>query len=439
MTSFNFLQQWYPVALLEDLDPSAPKAITILGKPLVIWKPRAQQKYSVFLDKCPHRLAPLSEGRIDEKSDRLMCSYHGWEFDEAGSCQRIPQLGQPEILEKRRDNFCVVSFPVQTEQDLLWVWLDETTPDLAAEMPLPLSPNISETKGFVWSTYARDVDYDWTTLVENIVDPSHVPFAHHGLQGKREMAKPLTFEIISSEMTCIEGKVTSGFKTNITFKPPCLVEYEIPFPSGKQVGLVTYCVPTSPGKARLIAFFVRNFAKQLGRLIPRWWEHRQTRNAVIDSDMIILQRQEYFNHQSSESWKDAYKMPAEADRFVIEFRRWFDQHCEGKLPWESLGIKPQPLPIETDRPVVLDRYRQHTQHCSSCKGALKNTKLAKRILVTMAIASVAATAILPDAKRLKVGAGLLGFGGICGAIAAMLHYKLESEFYFIDYRHPEHK
>lgn len=36
------------------------------------------------------RLAPLSQGRVVQ--GKLQCSYHGWEFDKAGTCTNIPQL-----------------------------------------------------------------------------------------------------------------------------------------------------------------------------------------------------------------------------------------------------------------------------------------------------------------------------------------------------------
>jgi pheophorbide a oxygenase len=32
------------------------------------------------------------------------------------------------------------------------------------------------------TTYTRDLPYGWDTLVENIIDAGHVPWAHHGLQ-----------------------------------------------------------------------------------------------------------------------------------------------------------------------------------------------------------------------------------------------------------------
>ena len=44
----------------------------------------------VFDDACPHRLAPLSDGRID-KWGRLQCAYHGWCFNGSGHCKLIPQ------------------------------------------------------------------------------------------------------------------------------------------------------------------------------------------------------------------------------------------------------------------------------------------------------------------------------------------------------------
>ena len=47
-------------------------------------------------DACPHRLAPLSEGRVDRDTNTLECAYHGWAFEPQGTCKRIPQL-RPDV------------------------------------------------------------------------------------------------------------------------------------------------------------------------------------------------------------------------------------------------------------------------------------------------------------------------------------------------------
>ena len=56
---FNWEKQWYPVAVTADLDPSRPRAITLLGQRLVLWRAK-DGAWQCFDDRCPHRLAPLS-------------------------------------------------------------------------------------------------------------------------------------------------------------------------------------------------------------------------------------------------------------------------------------------------------------------------------------------------------------------------------------------
>lgn len=440
-SEFNFFQQWYPLSPVEDIDPQRPTPVTLLGIRLVIWKPKSSETYRVFLDQCPHRLAPLSEGRVDEKTGNLMCSYHGWEFDSQGVCTHIPQAENPEIMIKNQNNYCVVSLPVRQANDLLWVWPDGNSAAQAANTPLPLSPQVDANKGFVWSSYVRDLEYDWQTLVENVADPSHVPFTHHGVQGKRENAVPISMEVVQSTSQLIETVIHRGMKTTITFAPPCRLEYAISLgDSGqKKLGLVTYCIPVSPGKSRIVAQFTRNFAKTLHHITPRWWTHINTRNLVLDGDMIILHQQEKFlqDKQASGSWKSIYKLATGADRLVIEFRNWFDQYCGGQLPWEEVGIRITPTPINDHRAVLLDRYSQHTRHCRSCRNALKVIQRLQVGLLVYSITTIAGVALLPDALRIKLGLPLVITAALSMLGYSWLKFQLVPKFYFVDYIHPQ--
>ena len=49
---------------------------TSAGKDLVLWRDGGGQ-WRCFADKCAHRNAPLSEGRIEPQNGSIMCSYHG--------------------------------------------------------------------------------------------------------------------------------------------------------------------------------------------------------------------------------------------------------------------------------------------------------------------------------------------------------------------------
>lgn len=87
---FNWYEHWYPVMPICDLDKSRPVGKRILGIDVVVWWDRNENEWKVMHDTCPHRLAPLSEGRIDQWG-RLQCVYHGWCFSGSGDCKFIPQ------------------------------------------------------------------------------------------------------------------------------------------------------------------------------------------------------------------------------------------------------------------------------------------------------------------------------------------------------------
>lgn len=71
--AFNWYQQWYPVAILADLDKTKPTAVKVLDTDIVIWW-SPSRSWNVFLDRCPHRLAALSEGVSDTTAKRFVLS-----------------------------------------------------------------------------------------------------------------------------------------------------------------------------------------------------------------------------------------------------------------------------------------------------------------------------------------------------------------------------
>ncbi|MEB3263580.1 MAG: Rieske 2Fe-2S domain-containing protein [Synechococcus sp.] len=395
--AFAFAPHWYPLLPLEDLDPARPTAAELLGRPLVIWKPPGEDGFRVLLDRCPHRLAPLSEGRIDPDSGRLECAYHGWQFDGEGHCRRVPQADRAQLLEGRSHHLCATALPCCSAQGLLWVWPDPASAALAGEQPLPLSARVDAAAGYAWSSFVRDLPYDWRTLVENVCDPAHVPFAHHGIQGDRRRAGPLPLELVEEGLERLVAQVEGPvMTTRIVFEPPCRLEYEIDLPGDRRLGLVTYCLPVGPGRSRIVAQFPRNFARWQVRWLPRWWDHCTNRNAVIDGDLVLLHQQERELAAAPGGWRRAFRLPTRSDRLVLAFRRWLDRH--DTLPWPAEPpAAPPPGPEERRR--LLDRAGQHTRHCASCRGALKAAQRLEAGLGIALAAMLLALLLLPEGQR----------------------------------------
>ena len=148
----SWTKQWYPVAVAKLIDPSRPNPVQLLGRNLVIWLDAAGQ-WRCFEDRCPHRAAPLSEGKIWPDQGTLMCSYHGWTFNGDGDCVRIPQSANRD-QEKRAcssNRACATSFPIQEHSGLLFVWGEagKKAEEESAASPLPVDPMMEKAKGTI--------------------------------------------------------------------------------------------------------------------------------------------------------------------------------------------------------------------------------------------------------------------------------------------------
>jgi len=169
MASSAWTQAWYPVAFLKDLDPARPQAFTLLEQDLVLWWDRQQGQWQAFADVCPHRLVPLSEGRLNA-SGELECPYHGWTFNGQGQCTAIPQA-EPGSPPNPQRSGCQ-RYATAQAQGLLFVFAGEARS--ADQYPLPLVPMLDEPGWTVQETF-RDLPMDALTLLENVLDVSHVP------------------------------------------------------------------------------------------------------------------------------------------------------------------------------------------------------------------------------------------------------------------------
>ena len=448
---FDYQAAWYPLAPLEDLDPARPTAVELLGRHYVIWRSPGEG-FRVFLDLCPHRLAPLSEGRVDPARGQLMCSYHGWCFDGEGLCRRIPQANPPEPKARQARHLAATVLPVREAVGLLWLWPAGERAELAAATPLPLSAFARAEEGFRWGSIVRDLPYDWTTLVENVADPAHVPFAHHGVQGRRERAMPLPMRMVCESRELVEAEVAGRaitISTRLAFRPPCLLEYRFQLPGGRRMGLITYCLPVAPGRSRVVALFSHDWTIPWWMRRPRWWDHLTNRNEVLDGDLVMLDRieRELARRQAAGEpveWRQTYRLPTAADRMVIAFHHWLERY--GAPRWQTLlsagpaataetSTLKSPMEAPAMESALLDRYHQHTVHCASCRGALAVTQRLQVAGLALFALGLATAVLLPESSRLPVGLPLALLSLVGGAGAAALRWGLEPWFRFKPYVH----
>jgi phenylpropionate dioxygenase-like ring-hydroxylating dioxygenase large terminal subunit len=405
-------RSWYPVAFLADLDRARPAAFTLLGDDLVIWWDQADQQWRAFADVCPHRLVPLSEGRLNE-AGQLECPYHGWTFRGDGLCTAIPQA-PAEVAASPRSR--CRTYATATGQGLLFVFAGD--PLDSADVPLPLVPQLEEPLGagerpwLVQDTF-RDLPYDALTLLENVLDVSHVPFTHHATVGRRENAGPVELKLLHADATGFSGLWEEGPRRGklgsqaTTFTAPCLMWHDLTAPSFARILTVVYATPIRPGVCRVFARFPFQFRSPLApwllRLRPTWLQHLGN-HVVLEDDQLFLHWQERVLAQrgGSATLSRSCYMASQADRYVMALHQWVMEF--GGVPFPG-----QELPTRLDREPLMERYHSHTEHCRSCSGALATIRRWRPWLAAVPWLSLLAVARWPTAWLLALPVAALAW------------------------------
>lgn len=159
---------WYVAASSGSLARGAMQPVTLLGQQVLLLRDKAGA-VSALKDFCPHRGIPLRHGRFD--GCEVECCYHGWRFDMAGACTKIPSLLEDDPMDVRKiktGNFACV------EQDgLIWVYPEAgvTPPSPPPAMPVGMPRGFTHVTSV---TLPCHIDH----AVIGLMDPAHGPFVH---------------------------------------------------------------------------------------------------------------------------------------------------------------------------------------------------------------------------------------------------------------------
>ena len=254
---------WYPVVALQALK-EGPKPFTLLGEEIVLWL-AAPNMPVAMRDRCCHRSAKLSRGMCER--GRLICGYHGWEFDSNGAVVRLPQNN---ATEDRATRMGVDAFHCAERYGYVWVALEE---------PLSGIPDFEEAgaPGF------RQIDqfYEvWTCaglrLMENSFDNAHFSFVHRASFGDQGHPQPAKLEIEScddgflmlSDVAVVNPPIQQKLlridsdrtvrHMRARWYLPFGRKLQITYPNGLVHSIVTYATPIDDRSSQVVQFCFRN-------------------------------------------------------------------------------------------------------------------------------------------------------------------------------------
>lgn len=161
---------WYAVERAGAVPDDRPIALTFAGLDLVLFR-TATGDLRCFADRCPHRGAQLSAGRLE--AGQLRCPFHGWLFAGDGRCQEIPAHPPGTVHPPRCD--LQAPLTVVEHADFIWLWWGTANPDHNALPALPDFPSDrwrSVSSAFPWETH-------FSRVIESTLDNSHAYWVHN--------------------------------------------------------------------------------------------------------------------------------------------------------------------------------------------------------------------------------------------------------------------
>ncbi len=152
-----------------------PLGVEILGKPIVIFRTRDEDKSITALeDRCPHRGVNLSQGRLI--GNHIQCLYHGWQFGSDGECKKIPgRINSRGSDQSNPIKAKIYSYPVLEKDGFIWIGFNPKSDTPQPSLPHPISQKMDS---FVWKTQAVG---NLPNVLENFLDGFHTHYVHSGL------------------------------------------------------------------------------------------------------------------------------------------------------------------------------------------------------------------------------------------------------------------
>lgn len=159
---------WYAAAYSHEVTED-PFRRTLIDRPMVLFR-GGNGEAGMLPDRCPHRFAPLSEGKVVEGT--LQCPYHGLRFDTHGRCVLNPHSKNKAPL-KAADMPC---WPVLEKYGMIWFWPGDA--EKADAALLPRIEFLEQPEDYAVVRGRLHVRGNYELVTDNLLDLSHAVYLH---------------------------------------------------------------------------------------------------------------------------------------------------------------------------------------------------------------------------------------------------------------------
>jgi 4beta-methylsterol monooxygenase len=189
---------WYAVEHDRALAKSQVIEVKFWGTSVAVFRDDKGTVHAIE-DRCAHRQLKLSMGNVE--NGRLVCSYHGWEYDGDGALARIPH----DLFGHKLPACKLKTYAVRIRYGLIWVFFGAE--ERAFATPMPEIPELEGPDS--WACVP--VDFTWrahhSMIIDNVSD-----FTHAYLHRKYE---PFSNDSKLTKLETVGDKVYLSYDTQV--------------------------------------------------------------------------------------------------------------------------------------------------------------------------------------------------------------------------------
>lgn len=314
---------WYAVEYIDELAVGEVKPLHFFGKDLVIF--RTESGKAVLLDAyCPHLGAHLGHGG-EVHGESIACPFHGWEFDGAGMCTKVPYA--KNMPAKIQDSPCIEGYPIVEANRVIWAWYHPR--NIAPLFDVDILPQVTEPGWTDCHRFEWEINTCLQETGENGVDIAHFVYVHSSI-----------------EMPEAHVELSGHHRiTTMHSRTPAIDENGVIDASGEnweQSRLVT----TSCGPGMTYQSFERMFTSfmlgtitpiEKGKVLMRWTFAQPEDQSDIQkmySDGMIAEIARQVG-QDIPIWEHKIYQPnpilCDGDGPIAKYRKWFNQFYDGGM------------------------------------------------------------------------------------------------------------
>ncbi len=292
----ELIKHWYVLALEYEVPKKSPIRRYLYDQAFVLFR-NTRGEVQVLADRCPHRGAQLSRGRIIDGN--IVCPYHGWSMSGSGRLVNVPSNGPATSGNMSRNEKCVQAPPIVRQDGCVWIWPHESQPLASSpEWRFPYFGKTGVQSYFMITDFENETDH----LVQNFMDVPHTVFVHSKwFRNRRLLQVPV--EIVVGDgrvkVTYLQKNDSIGF-TSYLLNPSgeeMVHTDEFIFPNitrvdygfGKRFFVInSQCSPISRYQTRVFTWIAYDvgFVSSLLRPLMKFYTRK-----VIQQDVDIMKNQ----------------------------------------------------------------------------------------------------------------------------------------------------